>query len=153
MSVVPGKSEASAVIWTRDAVSPSQTALAARKRATLQGAVAGVGGALLFFWLDHSTMGVVAWSIGGTSMLAGWLSPLGLFAAIERAVLAVGRLVGAVMTWLLLAPVYLLVMTPFGWLTRRGARDTLRRSIDAEASTYWNKREPEEQQASLERPY
>lgn len=154
MTVERGKPEAAAAIWTpNEAMGRDDAARSARARATIQGAVAGLAGAGLYFGLDHTTMAFVAWSIGGSSMLAGWLSPLGLFAAIERAVGVVGQGVGAAMTWLLLGPVYLLVLTPFGLLARRGARDTLKRSLDANEASYWKKRDPEDQGPSLERPY
>ena len=54
---------------------------------------------------------------------------------------------------LLLAPVYLLVLTPFGLLARRGERDALRRMLDPKAATYWKTRDVEAQRASLDKPY
>ncbi len=145
--VVPGRPEAAAAIWRApEAPRPGP----ARRRAVVQGLLAAIAGAALFFWIGHQTLAIVAWSIGGVSMLAGLVSPLGAFAAIEKAVGTLGHLVGLVMSWLLLAPVFYLLITPFGLLARRGKRDAMQRRFDRSAETYWKKRD---EAGSLEHPY
>ncbi|MEM9070382.1 MAG: hypothetical protein AAGE52_17895 [Myxococcota bacterium] len=144
----PGRPEAAAVAWIEDAPPGPGPA---RARALRQALVAAVAGAVLFFALEHHTLAIVAWSIGGVTLLAGTLSPLGVFALMEKGIGLLARLIGGVMSWLLLAPLYLLVLTPFGLLARRGSRDSLHRQLDEDATSYWTTRA--DQDASLDKPY
>lgn len=55
---------------------------------------------------------------------------------------ALGRAVGRGLSWLTLAPIYLLIFWPFGLLTRRGQQDPLRRQPLAPGDSYWQERSP-----------
>ena len=50
------------------------------------------------------------------------------------------RPLGAALSWLLLAAVYFLAVTPIGLVGRLFGRDALRRRFDAEAESYWQPR-------------
>jgi len=69
---------------------------------------------------------------------------------LERGVAGLSRLVGAILTWLLLAPVFFLFIAPFGLLRKRGARDPLKRRLDRSTDTYWTKRD---EARALDKPY
>ncbi len=146
----PGREDASASIW-RDPPQPS--AKRVRIRATIQWLV-GLGiGALLYFVFHRPVLAIVACCIASFVFLLGVFSPLGAHAAVDRVFVGLGRVVGSVLTWLLLAPVFYLFLTPFGLLRRRGARDTLQRSFDASRKSYWTPREGEDRGPTLDRPY
>jgi hypothetical protein len=112
--------------------------------------VAALAGAL-FFYFERPVVAYVAWSVGALTLLLAIVSPLGAYAALERAVAKVGLLVGTALSWLLLAPVFFLFVLPFGLLTRRGAKDPLKRAFERDAPSYWKKREHD--RANLDRPY
>lgn len=146
-----GRPEAAAAIWDlrREDDAPKRAA-AARRAAVVRFVVAAALGGL-FFYFGRPVVAYVAWSAGGLTLLLALASPLGAYAAVDRVVLAAGRLVGLALTVLLLAPVFYLFFAPFGLLLRRGARDPLRRRFEPEAKTYWKARG--EDRADLERPF
>jgi hypothetical protein len=102
----------------------------------LQAAIAAlVGAAMVSFWSRPiGTVVLTVASIVGISALA---SPLGLYAAIERLFLTLGRVTGRLLTWILLVPVFYGFFVPFGLLMRRGRRDRLQRRLEPDAPTYW----------------
>jgi hypothetical protein len=138
----PGRPEAAMEIWDfRGQQAPGEEARRrARLRGCLQAAVAvAVGGLLLA--LGHRAVGGVVLGVASLVALAALLSPLGAFAAIERAFGALGHWMGQLLTWMLLPVVFYLFFVPFGWLFRRGRRDSMRRYFEAEAPSYWTDRE------------
>lgn len=152
-----GKAEAAAVIWQWRAEKDDRAARSAkaRKTALVRFLVAALAGGA-FFYFDRVTVASIAWSAGSLTLLLALVSPLGAYAAVDRAVARLGALIGTILTWLLLAPVFYLFFTPFGLLFRRGSRDPMRRSFDTSATTYWKRRdEPssERDRTELERPF
>lgn len=146
-----GRPEAAAVIWRWKDPPDDARARAARARRTgaLRALVALIA-AGVFVYLDRTVAAAIASTLGVLTLALALLSPLGLYAALDRAVAALGRGVGLVLTWLLLAPVYYLFFAPFGLLFRRGRRDPLRRGFEADARSYWLKRD---RARPLDRPY
>jgi hypothetical protein len=140
----PGRPEAAAAIWDRGgprvASEPAHGAGRVRLRGALQAAVAlGVAGAFQYF--GRETIALVVACIGSFIGLAALLSPLGLFAAIERGFAALGLQVGRALTWLILPVIFYAFFAPFHWLFRRGRRDAMTRFYEPQAATYWSSRE------------
>jgi hypothetical protein len=150
-TVRSGRPDAAAVIWDwkgeRD--DRLERARRARRGAIVRALVAAVAGGVFFFFGRVGVAGA-AWGVGGLTLVLGLTSPLGAYAALERVVGKAGDLVGVVLTWLLLAPVYYLFFTPFGLLFKRGARDPMRRELSKDAETYWQTRD---RQRALDKPY
>lgn len=137
-----GRVEAAAVVWdwqgkaTRSASSAGGSAARARRKGLVQAAVSALLGATLFaFW--SQAIGTVVLTIASIVGLSALVSPLGLYAAIERLLLWLGHATGRLLTWLLLAPVFYGFFVPFGLLLRRGRRDRLKRRLDPDAPSYW----------------
>lgn len=63
-----------------------------------------------------------------------------LIARFEGALLPVGRALARVLAWLLLVPVFVLVVLPLGLVRRR--TDPLRLRRDPDAPTFWSERDP-----------
>jgi len=152
-----GKAEAAAVIWQWRAERDERPARAARARKTalVRFVVAALAGGA-FFYFGRVTVASIAWSVGSLTLLLALASPLGAYAAIDRWVARLGALIGTILTWLLLAPVFYLFFTPFGLLFRRGSRDPMRRSFDRSVPTYWKRRDDsssKHDRADLERPF
>jgi hypothetical protein len=136
-----GRAEAAAAIWawrttgaasSTDLASPS----AARRRGLLRALVVGaLGAALLAFW--SPLLGRIVLGIASLVALAALLSPLGIYAALERGLGVLAYKTGVLLTWVLMAVIFYAVFTPFGLIFRRGRRDSLRRASDPALSSYW----------------
>ena len=148
--------EASRVIWdweTEGRTRPASPSIGAQRR---QGLLQGVGtlafaGALFFFGFRH--VASVAGTVGGIVLLAALLSPSGIYAAIQRAVGWLAERVGVGLNALLLGGIFFGFFVPFGWLFRRGKRDSLKRWQDAEAASYWVERTQESAPGSRRSQY
>jgi hypothetical protein len=152
-----GRPEAAAAIWTsRIATNQSWASTAgggaprsverpassgrARLRGLVQAAAGAAVGTLVLLFVSRIA-GTVVLTIAGLIGLAALLSPLGLFAAIERLFASLGHQVGRALTWILLPGIFYLFFVPFGALFRRGRRDAMKRFFEADAETYWKLRE------------
>ena len=138
----PGRAKAAAAIWDwrgdssqTPAARPSRT----RLRGTLQ-ALAGAGVGALIFARVSWIAGTVVMSIATLILLSALLSPAGLYAGIERLFAALGRRVGAGLTWIVLPLIFYLIFLPFGTLFRSGRRDPMKRFYEADAESYWSPR-------------
>jgi hypothetical protein len=150
-----GSAAASAVIWrwrSADAdAAASAPASRVRLRASLQAlAGAAFGLACLLFW--SRTVAYLAFAMAALVLLSALVSPRGLHAGLQQLFQATGRVIGRLVTWLLMAPLFYLFFLPFGKLLRRGRRDRLQRYFDAGAETYWETHAPVPT-SSLERQY
>jgi hypothetical protein len=96
---------------------------------------------VLIFALVSRVAGMVVMSIAAMILLSALLSPVGLYAGIERLFAALGRRVGAGLTWIVLPLIFYLIFLPFGTLFRRGRRDPMKRFYEADAESYWSLRQ------------
>lgn len=90
---------------------------------------------------DAREVAAAAWALGAGVALAGWwrppvLRPLWLVA------LALAWPVGWVVSHLVLAGIYFLVLTPVGWLLRLAGHDPLDQRGAPARPTYWTPRGP-----------
>jgi|GEM_PF-2007848 len=152
--VVRGKEAAAAEVLAAPArVAPAASRL--RQSGVLRALVA-YGFAGLLFTFEHPIASAVAGSLGTLTLVLALVSPTGGYLRLQRAVEKLGELVGGLLTWLLLAPVFYLFLAPFGRLARRGKGDRLGRRFDRAAGSYWSvrpERDAESTKAALERPY
>ena len=65
-----------------------------------------------------------------------WLAPL------NRAWMALGLLLGRVVSPLVLGVIFYGVFTPVAWVMRLAGRDAMCRRLDPAAASYWVKRDP-----------
>ena len=65
-----------------------------------------------------------------------WLTPL------NRAWMALGLLLGRVVSPIVLGVIFYGVFTPVGWVMRLAGRDAMCRRLDPAAASYWVKRDP-----------
>jgi len=101
----------------------------------------GFGVAAALVGLGRPRLAIGVGSAAALLGLAALLSPLGLFAAIERLLAAVGTRIQRALTWLLLPMIFFLFFVPFRRFFRRGRRDSMRRFYDPGAPSYWQPRE------------
>jgi len=106
----------------------------------------------LVFTVLFAALAVVSYIRGGHAFV--WLLPLsaltGLVALISprwlrplnRLWMKFAGLLHAIVSPVVLAVLYFLILTPFGFVRRLGGRDTMRRRIDPQIDSYWISREP-----------
>ena len=100
-------------------------------------AAIGAGAAVLLAWKVSVVAAVIA---GGIAMVVATLalaSPLVGLAAVERAVGRFAAWVGTAVAWILMTPLYYLVLTPLGWFLRARGTLRLRRQPDPRVASYW----------------
>jgi hypothetical protein len=144
-----GKPEAARTAWT-----PYESVLAKRTRpvwveAAKRSAVGGTVAAVLLLLGRKNVGGVVALvSLGLVALAAA--SPRA-YRAIDRFFARAGEVVGRALAYVLLAPVFFLIVTPLRAALRSGPRARWRSGRDASASTYWKRRDGATPR--LDRPY
>ncbi len=96
----------------------------------------GVVGGIARWQFDAPAVSVVLWS-GGGLLAAVYLSVPPSRLLIYRGWIYATYPIGWVVSHLVLAAVYYLVVTPIGLTMRLVGRDPLRRRFEREAETYW----------------
>jgi hypothetical protein len=100
----------------------------------LQATGAVVGAGVIWFWWRGWGPGILLVAVSTLAVLA-WVSPR-RYAPVHRFTLQLGRVVLAVVTWLLLGLVYFFIMTPWrAWRAVTG-HDPLCRRWEPQASSY-----------------
>lgn len=139
-SRLSGRPEAAAAIWDwrgqagEEDAGPSASSL--RLKAIIQSVVGFTVGTLMLLFVSR-TIGLIALGLASLVLLAGLLSPRGLYLGIQRLFESTGNVVGKGMTWIIMVPLFYLFFAPFGLLMRRGRRDQLKCYYEPEATSYW----------------
>ena len=131
-------------------IRPGLTAAAGRKFGLTVGAaflvIAGI-----VWWRDHVTVATVLASLGGTLALAGLVIPSRL-GPVERAWMGLSHAISKVTTPIVMGVMYLLVLTPVGFIRcRLGGSPLVHAPTDR---SYWRSRpENARRTASLSRQF
>ena len=149
--VVRGRPEAAApfAVPADPAVRKAERATALRRQGVIRAAIAGLVATVLFA-LGRVIVGSIAASLGTVTLVLALASPAGGYAAVSKLVDRFASLIGTLLAWILLAPVFFLFFVPVRALFRRGAGDTLARGFDRTRPSYWTKHD---KVADLEKPY
>jgi hypothetical protein len=127
-----------AAIWpwkTRRPESAAASPSTCRRRALIQAAVMAVVAGVILLRFPHAA--AVVFCVALAVLVAGLFLPRA-FGAFERMMHALGRGVGAAMTWLLLAPLFFLVFTPAALVRALRRKDPLCRAFPPEADSSWH---------------
>lgn len=119
----------------------SRRAAAARRSGLIQAAV-GLAAAALLLWLVGRIPASIAAAVALVVATLAIASPLGGLAKLERGVGRFAAAVGGAVGWLLMTPVYYLVVTPLGLALRLRGRLRVRRGPDSRVATYWRELPP-----------
>ncbi len=95
----------------------------------------GVAGAWLHFHSQRPDVALGLWSAGGAVFLLSLIPPVGRVLYILW--MGLGLTLGFVMSPIIMAVVYLVVIVPVGLVFKLMRRDTMRRQLDPKASSYW----------------
>ncbi len=88
-----------------------------------------------------TTTARVLWAVAGACGLLGFLWPAGL-RPVYVMLTAISLPIGFVLSHVLMAAIYYLILTPVGLFFRIIGRDPLDRKLDRSATSYWVAREP-----------
>jgi hypothetical protein len=100
-------------------------------------------GALAWFKAGSPTTAVVLWVLAVVVPIVGWLAPpfmRAVFVGMSYAAWPVGFVVSHVV----LALVYYLVLTPIGFVMRAVGYDSMKRRTEPGMATFWVERPPDE---------
>ncbi len=92
-------------------------------------------GALYFFVLHHETLAKGLWIAGGVVFLLSFIRPVARLLYILW--MGIGITMGLVTQPIILAVVFLVLITPVGLIFKLIQRDTMKRKLDRSASSYW----------------
>ena len=115
----------------------------------MAGALAVLGG--YFLWRGRGLAPYLL-GAGGFFLVAGLLAPRFL-SPVERAWMAFAEILGAVVTRVILALTFYLVITPVGLFIRLSSGETLGKRADPEAATYWIPVEPDGPTSRPDKPF
>lgn len=112
----------------------------------------GLVGGLVLWRSGSLTAAVTVWSIGGLLALVYYaVRPLRL--AMFRGWMVAAYPIGFVISHLVLAMVFFLVITPIGLVMRLVGRDPMTRKFDRTAASYWVRRKTEAKAESYFRQF
>jgi Saxitoxin biosynthesis operon protein SxtJ len=111
----------------------------ALRRFGLQTGVIFAGLGLLFYLRHRQIPGLAASSAGGLLIAMAIVHPP-LLRRVHTAWMALALGLGLVSSTILLTLVFVIVLTPLGWIARVSGRDFLQRRLDHGATTYWQMR-------------
>ena len=102
------------------------------------------------WWRGHPTTTAVLGSLGGALSVAGLVIPT-LLGPVERAWMQLAHLISKVTTPIVMGLMYLLVLTPIGWLRRTlGGNPMEHRPV---GGTYWHSRPAGKRAGDLTRQF
>ena len=107
-------------------------------------ALALLGG--LFWWKSYNIY-VYFFIISPAFLLTGLLRP-SLLAPIYTVWMAIAKLLGTLMTKIILILLFYLLITPIGLLLRLFGKDFLTLRFDKKENSYWIKKQPDSQEKS-----
>jgi len=119
--------------WQAGAAAPAPGGT--RRRALARAGVTAAAAAVCAL-LDAPRLALAATAAGLVLLLAGLVAPPA-FRALDRALNGVSRAAGAALTWLLLAPFFVLCFVPGRLALMLGGKDPLRRRRAPASGTYW----------------
>jgi len=102
-----------------------------------------IGGIVLFRRDAPLILAVAAWAAAVLVPAVGWLVPAWM-RIVYLGMSLVTFPIGLVVSYLLMAAIYYLLLTPVGLLMRMAGRDPMNRQFDARADSYWTAREADE---------
>ncbi len=98
-----------------------------------------IGGSL---WWRHKEHYIYFFILSLFFILSGLLIPI-ILKPIQKIWMAVGLIIGAVMTRVILCLLFYVVVTPLGLLNKMTSKDSLNLRFNKELQTYWIKRKKE----------
>ena len=119
---------------SRNAAKTTMTML--RRQAVIQTVIMTAIGFILSQWLGHVVFARVVWGLAAVVLILGLALPR-VYSFVHRFGQWLGRNFGALLTWVLLTPLYLIVFFPVAIVLRLRGRDPMNRRMLAPEYTCW----------------
>lgn len=103
-------------------------------------------GLIAWFKLDNQTLAKVLWVLSVVVPVIGWLVPV-FMKLVFVGMSYLAWPIGFVVSHVVLALVYYLVITPIGLIMRLVGYDPMKRGFDRDATSYWVERDPAQVEA------
>jgi len=107
--------------------------------------------AALLYWKGRPAAPYIA-GVASFFILSGLVAPI-ILAPIERAWMAFANVLSIVMTFLILALTFFLVITPMGLFLRLIGKDLLDRKWNDKRDSFWSKVEVDGPSTRIDKPY
>jgi hypothetical protein len=133
-------------------VKPAGQAGGLRRGALIQALVMGIVGGIVHFGFHHLLVARIIWALAGIILLLGLLFP-SAYKPVHAFGQWLGRIVGTVLTTLLLVPFFFLFFTPVAFFLRWQGRDPLHRSSLDPQWTYWIARAEKDPAENIDRQF
>lgn len=117
-------------------------AMEARKRGIKQSLITATLAAGLYYFVSHE-IGTMVFYVACFLLASSLLTPLSIYAGVERFVAWIAGRLEVGVTWFLMRAIFHLFFAPFRKLFRAGLKDPLKRFMEPDAPTYWNVRSSE----------
>lgn len=145
-----------ATVWNWQHETEAETEAKALRRLRRQGLVQalimGVAGAVLTNWLEHPVAGLIVWILAGCVLILSLATPRA-YRPVHQFGQKLGHLVGQLLAYVLLTPLYFLVFVPGALLLRWQSRDPMHRKLRDIKETCWIARHHQPTTASYERQF
>jgi len=105
----------------------------------MQAVVLGLVGVVVRFGLGHASVAVVVWVLAALALVLGLAKPAA-FAPVHRFGQALANVVGVALTWLLLAPFYVVGFGLAALVVRLRGADPMQRQLLPAGLSYWIRR-------------
>ena len=140
-----GRPEAALVVWTwRASGEPAGDPSGGLRRTGVLRGLFALAVATVFFFVAHLVVAVIVATIGAITLITALVSPRRGYGAIHRFGERLGVWVGRAIGFVLLPLLFFLVITPLALLFRLQGRDVLKRAREADATTFWTRRDDED---------
>lgn len=133
--------------WTEPEPEPPAPS---RLKLVLMTAVAWAVAALLYFKWHHLVMPLIVVALSSANLAGGlWYRPL--HDGIMQGFLLLGRLIGWILTGVLLVPFFYLVFAPVRLILLARGKDPMHRKLHPDRASYWIDRPPSGDRETLRR--
>jgi hypothetical protein len=145
------------VVWNWKDTSNNQqtdqnTPAVLRRQAIIQALVMGAVGFVIYQWIGHAVFAKVIWGLAGLVLVLGLLIPAA-YRPIHNFGQWLGKMIGLILTNVLLVPLYFLVFFPGALILKIQGRDPMHRKPRDSKYTFWIRRTRESSVESYQRQF
>lgn len=94
----------------------------------------------VIFYSRYLSVSYVLFSVAGGSLILSLVFPKALF-PVFMVWSAIGKVLGYVNRFIIMAVIFYFVFTPFGYIAKLFGKDFLRKKMNKKSETYWKKRD------------
>jgi len=143
-ALTPNALAVRAAVWNWKQDSETHSTVRNKRALRIRGALQFLVGSIVatvLAWIGFLLWAGIVIGITATIFVLSMVSPTYSYSGIDKLFNLLGRGIGQLMSYVLLVPVYVLVMTPLGFVLRHKSSDRLGTRLMADNTTYWESTE------------